>query len=352
MSAVDITGVGAVTPGGLTLDATWNSLVSGRQSRTVVRPPRGWKLPERLSAGLVGHSALFDLAAPAADAAIGEQLPDAVIVGSSSDSYCSREAGLKSRPRLAYLLAGKYGLDDRHVQVSNACASSSTAIAMATDFIRHGVYSRILVGGADEVSFSSIAGFTACRMYSSECLPFAHGQRGLYLSEGAAFVTLESADTHAERRLARLAGAGLVSGAQELVDMSSAGVERAMRKALLESQMSARSIDLVIAHGTGTVVNDSSETVAIANVFRDRIPPVCSYKRWIGHPQGASGAIGVALAVKALQTQRIFPTGSGRWADYVPDNMRITTGGKERMDAIMVLSHGTWDIYTALVVTR
>ncbi|KKL54776.1 hypothetical protein LCGC14_2262050, partial [marine sediment metagenome] len=275
MGAVDVLDTGMYTVAG-SANPTWNAVMSGEDRET-----------------FEVNGDLAHLAKAAASDALFAEFPiEAVFLGSSSDSYSQREDSRVHRPRLAQKLA-KWLEVDQYFQFANACASSSYAIAAAMDAIRAGAFDVVIAGGADEVTASSVAGFTACRIYGDRCLPFSVGRKKLTLSDGAAFVVLARQGLY-EEPVAKLEGAGLVSGAAHMTHMQGDGPYRALMAAFDETEDDW--LDVIVAHGTGTIVNDEAESDAIVRALGVDTPAVVSYKRWLGHPQGASGAIGVVLA--------------------------------------------------------
>ncbi len=330
MAAIDVLDFGIHAAPGQG-NAVWNAVINGRD-RDEYRT--GFEL--------------FDLAESAADRALGDHQSqvEALFLGSSSDSYAERETAHVQKPDLAKELALTLGIE-RHFQFANACASSSSAIVAAMDAINSGQFDVVLAGGADTVTASSVAGFKAVRIYGDKCRPFDVNRKGLVLSDGAAFLLLARKGIGTPP-LAKLTGAGMVSGADEMAGMTGDGPYRA----LVAARESANDppIGFIIAHGTGTKVNDEAESDAIAQYFGAMFPPIASYKRWLGHPQGASGAIGVVLAIEAMNRGEMFPT-----TYAIDQTLKIARNVTEShfthdMKTAAVLSHGTWGVYTALVV--
>ncbi len=337
MAAIDVLSYGIhAAPG--SGNAVWNAVVSGEDR------------DDFSSSYFEEEEPLFSMAeAVAIDAAwgYGNGPIQALFLGSSSDSYYERENSHVQKPELAKDLAAALGIE-RHFQFANACAASSSAIVAAMDAINSGWFDVVLAGGADEVTRSAIAGFKAVRILADRCLPFHPDRRGLMLSDGAAFLLL--AREGIGTPVAKLEGAGMVSGADEMAGMTKDGVYRALKAALTEAGHPY--LDFVIAHGTGTKVNDEAESEALTHLWdpgRDQW--VASYKRWLGHPQGASGAIGVVLAIEALERGEMFPT-TDLVDPFLSINPLVTTERfTHSMKTAAVLSHGTWGVYTALVLS-
>jgi len=340
VDSVDVLDTGIHTVAGLGND-TWDAVISGLD-REVFE---------------FSFGSLFDLAKSAVlDALLGSWPIEAVFLGSSSDSYKQRENSHVYRPRLAREVAAWLDVEE-YFQFANACASSSYAIAAAMDAIRSGEFDVVIAGGADEVTASSVAGFEAVRIYGDRCYPFSVARKKLVLSDGAAFVVLAREGLY-DTAIAKLEGVGLVSGASHMAHMNGDGPYRALNAAMDEA--GSNRLDLIIAHGTGTIVNDKAESDAIARMIGDDpddprriedLPRVVSYKRWLGHPQGASGAIGVVLALESLERGELFPT-TNQVDEALEIAPLVTTAPIRRdMERAAVLSHGTWDVYSALILS-
>ena len=357
---VGILSVGLSSSIGSSLPATWHNLMKGNSV------PHSWRCPDGVTRNVgtrsEGGSDVFSLAEDAIQEAlesVSEEgasklvYPEAIIVGSSSDTVAYREANHPPTLQVSARLDAVYGFGAYH-QISTACASSSYAIAVAMDLIRANLYKVVIVGGTDEVTFSSIQGFSSWRVYGDRCRPFAADRHGLILSEGAAFLVL--AKEGVGRPIAYLAGAGMASDAENMSAMNSEGVLRAIADSAAEA--GSPYFDAVIAHGTGTDSNDTAESEAILKFSHInangslRIPHVVSYKGLMGHPQGASGAIGVVLAVKAILEQELFATVAPEKLDpELGVAEAVTTAPmKTDLNTIQVLSHGSWGVYSALVV--
>ncbi len=343
MDPVDILDAGIHTVAGLGND-TWDAVRNGEDQDTF-----------EFSFGDLGQLAQSAVR----DAMLGEWPVEAVFLGSSSDSYSSRENSHVRRPRLADEVARYMGIEESF-QFANACASSSYAIAAAMDAIRDGQFDVVIAGGADQVTLSAVAGFQAVRIYGERCLPFSVGRKKLVLSDGAAFVVLAREGLY-DTAIAKIEGAGLVSGASSMAHMTGEGPYRALKAAVEES--GDNRLDLIIAHGTGTIVNDKAESEAIARWLgidpiadddprsEADFPRVVSYKRWLGHPQGASGAIGVVLALEAMERGEVFPTTDVVDTSLVVSPLVTTRAVGRSMSRAAVLSHGTWDVYSALILS-
>ena len=214
---------------------------------------------------------------------------------------------------LTDLIAGHYGLLGTRATITTACSSSATSIGYGFDLIRSGDQQMVITGGSESLSELTFAGFNALRVMSSEaCRPFDRNRKGLSLGEGAAILVLEALD-HAMARganvLAEVLGYAINSDAYHMTspDPEAKGMQRVMIQALARSKVTPEQIDYVNAHGTGTQINDATETAAIKSVL-GRDLAVSSTKSMVGHCLGAAGAIETVATVLALIRQMAPPT--------------------------------------------
>lgn len=196
--------------------------------------------------------------------------------------------------------------------IASACASSTHALGQAMDIIRAGRADLMLAGGADASIVPGVfKSWEGLRVLSPDgCRPFSLNRSGLVLGEGAAVLVLERWD-HAQARgaciYAELAGVGMTADGADLTAPNAGGAARAMQGALDDASMTEDTIGYVNAHGTGTRLNDRTETAALHQVFRT-LPPTSSSKGAIGHCLCAAGALEAAFTVMALHTQTLPPT--------------------------------------------
>ena len=224
-----------------------------------------------------------------------------------------------------------------------ACATGITSIGEAVRRIQRGDADVMMAGGAEgyltKMAISTFSRLGAASTRNDEpesaCRPFSGDRDGMVVGEGAAaFVleTLEHAQARGARILAEFAGYGLSEDAFDMVapDPCGQGATRCMQLALRESGLGIGDIDWIVAHGTGTILNDKAETAAIKRIFGQRAYdiPITSIKSSIGHAMGAAGAQSAAALVKAMQEQRIPPTINYNELDpdcdldYVPNTSR------------------------------
>jgi 3-oxoacyl-[acyl-carrier-protein] synthase-1 len=195
--------------------------------------------------------------------------------------------------------------------IATACSSSANAIMMGAKLIKHGFVDRVLAGGTDSLTKFTISGFNVLEILDgTPCKPFDRDRRGLTLGEGAGFVMLEAEDmAYPEAILCMLTGYANANDAHDHTASSpdGNGAYLAMSGALRRSGVSAAEIDYINAHGTGTVLNDSSESRAIKRLFGESIPPFSSTKSYTGHALGAAGGIEAVISVLCMKEGFIPP---------------------------------------------
>lgn len=230
----------------------------------------------------------------------------------------STHGGLSSELSMAFGLRGL-----SHI-VSTGCTSSTDAIAYAAQHIALGRQDIMLSGGVDApIAPGILAGFNLMTVLTSDwndeperaSRPFSLNRSGIVLGEGAWIYVLEEL-AHAEQRgakiYAEITGYGATCDAYHRVRLEESGDEpaRAMKIALQDAGRRPQEVDYVNLHGTSTVLNDRIETSALKIALNGQAitTPMSATKSQIGHPQGASGAAGVAAALCAMHMGLIPPT--------------------------------------------
>ncbi|MGL4236206.1 beta-ketoacyl-[acyl-carrier-protein] synthase family protein [Tabrizicola sp.] len=241
-------------------------------------------------------------------------------------------------PRLMHNAAAshlsiRHGIGGPVLSTATACASANHAMGLALQQIRHGVADVMLAGGSEAMlCFGGVKAWESLRVLAPDaCRPFSAGRKGLVIGDGAGVLVFE-AEEHAHARgariLAEVAGFGMTADAADIVAPNVDGAVRAMRAALADAGMRPREVGYINAHGTGTLLNDRSESLAILDVFGPEAPPVSSTKSMHGHAIGATGALEAIACVLAL-TERLIPPTVGFQAadpecplDVVPNKAR------------------------------
>lgn len=229
------------------------------------------------------------------------------------------------------------GCRGKCTSVATACASASHSIGDALRAIQYGDADVMLAGGAEStVTPVALAGFTNLTALSTSedplraSLPFDESRSGFVMGEGAGVLVLEEL-SHAKKRganiYAELAGYGATCDAYHITSPSpdGRGAAKAMELAMEEAGVQPREVTYINAHGTGTHHNDLFETAAIHLALKDAAEKVkvSSTKSMIGHLLGAAGAVELIACVKSIEEGYIHPTvgtrtpGEGCDLDYV-----------------------------------
>ena len=214
------------------------------------------------------------------------------------------------------------GLKGESISIVTACASSTHAIGEAYKTIKCGGEDAIIAGGTEAaICELGIAGFENMKALSSSedktraSIPFDKERSGFVMGEGAAMLVLEEYE-HAKRRNAKIyaevIGFGATTDAYHITspEPEGNGGAKAMERAIKDANIKPEEIDYINAHGTSTHLNDTTETMAIKKAFGEASynVKISSTKGNTGHLLGAAGAIEAIFCVKAIQDQIIPPT--------------------------------------------
>jgi 3-oxoacyl-(acyl-carrier-protein) synthase len=221
------------------------------------------------------------------------------------------------------MIAIDHGIRGPCFSVASACASGADGIGVALMMLRSGMIDVALAGGSESTVVSvAVAAFDRVGAmsrknddYSMTPAPFDKNRDGLVMGEGAAVMVLES-ETHAKARGARiygeLAGYGSTADAFHVTapHEHGEGGTSAIRQALASARANPEDVGYINAHGTGTVLNDVSETKAIKGAFGGLAHsiPISSTKSMTGHMMGATGALEAIFCVQAIREGVLPPT--------------------------------------------
>ncbi|MCD6093358.1 MAG: beta-ketoacyl-ACP synthase II [Candidatus Omnitrophica bacterium] len=237
-----------------------------------------------------------------------------------------------------------FGLQGPNFCITTACASASHALAAALSLLREDKADIIVSGGTESaITDLGLGGFCAARSLSTHyndqpeksSRPFDRKRDGFVMAEGAGILILEELD-HALRRNApiycELAGYGMSDDAYHVTapHPQGRGAAQCMALALKDAEVSPQDISYINAHGTSTILNDKTETLAIKKVFKDfaKKVPVSSTKSMTGHLLGAAGGVEAAVCCLAIKEKIIPPTINYEYPDpdcdldYVPNTAR------------------------------
>lgn len=377
---VVITGLGAITPLGLTVEDYWQGLINGQNGIGPITLFDTSSYPVKVAAEVKGfeptnymHIKRADrtarcsqFAITAAKMALESARLDmsqeraervGVVIASSGMISLLTDQGeiLKRRGpmRIDPLLISKFpanmvpaqvgleiGAKGPNTSLNSACASGSDALGAALNYLRLG-HADVMIAGGAEANVSPIAiaitGIVGALSRNPDpetaCCPFDLNRDGFIFGEGAGILVLESYE-HARKRgapiLAELAGAGWSFDAFSETAPDAETQAIAMRMALQDAGISPGEVDYINAHGTSTKLNDTAETKATKMVFGERAYkiPISSNKSMIGHLACAAGAVEAVAAVMTIKHGIIPPTihyevpDPDCDLDYVPNSAR------------------------------
>lgn len=357
---VVVTGMGALTPIGNSVEAMWDAMMAGRCGiGTITQFPhedlfitiageiKGFDAKERLKhltrdkvlPHADRHSQIAAAAAHEAVLQAGLELPfkdahkAASIVGTGAGGVITFETAYRdlfllkkkaTHPFTLLRIIGssvsahigiEYGIKGPTFGTCSACSTATHAIGLTYQFISSGLCDLGIAGATEApLNYGAMKSWQALRVLSPDGLfPFSKRRNGTVLAEGTGILVLEELE-YARRRgatiLAELMGFGMTSDAKDMVNPDIEGPKEAMRLALEDARLSPSDIGYLNAHGTATTINDVNETRAIRGVFGKAADSlaVSSTKSMHGHLLGAGGAVEAITCIKAMQTGMLPPT--------------------------------------------
>ena len=365
LKRVVVTGLGALTPIGNTVDDYWNGLITGKSGAAPIQQFDAAKFKTQFACEVKNFDAndhldrkearkldqfsqyaMVSASEAMADSGLMDANPNVdrvgVIWGSGigglktfqdeCQNFFAGDGTPKFNPffipkMIADIAAGhisiKYGLRGPNYVTVSACASSTNAIIDAFNLIRLGKSDAIVTGGSEAaVNEMGVGGFNALRALSmrndspeTASRPFDKDRDGFVLGEGAGALILEEYE-HAVKRGAKIyaevAGGGMSGDAYHMTapHPDGIGARNVMNAALEDAEMNAYSVDYVNVHGTSTPLGDIAETKAIKQVFGDHAYDlnISSTKSMTGHLLGAAGAIEAIACILAVKNDIVPPT--------------------------------------------
>lgn len=404
---VVITGIGAITPIGITLDAIEKSLRESLSGIKLITHFDTEKLPVRFAGEASQFKAedfldakeirrndrFIHMCLAAADMAVkdagisAERLHEAgVAIGVGLGGlYTIEEAAVEMNHSgakrvspflipsiLANLASGqvsiRYGTKGANYSISSACASGSQAIGQAYREIQSGRRDLWIAGGSEApITPLSIAGFSSARALSRRneepalaSRPFDQERDGFVLGEGAALFIIESLDSALQRDAriyAEIIGFGIASDGYHVTepDPNGEGAYLAMREAIEDAALPVSDIDYINAHATSTMLGDKVEAVAMERIFGEQMPLtfVSSTKSLTGHACGAAGALETAFCLLMLLKDFLPPAFN---LEHISPEFRFKSPGQTeanfRSNIIMNNSFGFGGINTSMLLKR
>ena len=363
---VYVTGLGMVSPVGVDLSNSWNSLIDGSSGISTIESfdPTGFETTfageiaefdstiyvDRKQSRRLDRFAQFAVAATAqaleqAKLDIRDQSIDenrvGVVIGSGiggiatlSDqwSVLAEKGPTRVNPFLVPMMLADmgsgqvsiiFGAKGPNFCTVTACSSGADAIGKAFEMISQGEIDIAIAGGAEApITPIAVAGFNACMALSKQndspklaSRPFDSKRDGFVMGEGSGILIIESEESVIRRGatpIAELSGYGATSDSYHVTqpDPEGSGAARAMRKALANARIDPSQVDYINAHGTGTPLNDKFETLAMKQVFTNHSGQlkISSTKSMTGHLLGAAGGVEAVITVKAIEEGIIPPT--------------------------------------------
>ncbi|MCD8390274.1 MAG: beta-ketoacyl-[acyl-carrier-protein] synthase family protein [Firmicutes bacterium] len=358
METIVITGMGAVTPLGIGVEAYWRNAAAGRSGISKITSFDASELAVQVAGeiknlnpsdympkDLVRHSDSFmQYAFIAAKEAIEDSKikinpkRTGIVMGTAlngittiahTQQSLSEASHKKVGPRFIPKILGNvaaaniaiaYGIQGPSVTVNTACASGGDAVSAASLMLNAGKADAILAVGAESVLCPIVIySLSNAQMLSRNAnpdmtpRPFDRNRDGFVIGEGGGALMLETLSS-ATRRGAKIYG--VVAGCANTNDAyhvtaperNGRGAAECMSLAIEEAGITPGDIDYINAHGTGTIQGDIAETIAIKTVFGDNVPAISSTKAATGHMMGAGGITELITCVKAIETGIIPPT--------------------------------------------
>jgi 3-oxoacyl-[acyl-carrier-protein] synthase II len=380
---VVVTGLGAVSALGLSVASNWQGLCAGTSGVATVTGFERDDLPVRIAAQVSGFDAdtyfgkrrarHLDRVTQLALVATAEAMETAkldvaaapervgVVFGTGMGGLASLETGAKVlmergpdwlNPYLLPMLipnitagqiAIEWGIKGYSSCPVTACSASAQAIGEGFDLIKLGRADAVVCGGAEAViTRLGLAGFAAMKALSTRngdpkgaSRPFDAGRDGFVMGEGAATLVIEERESALRRGatvLAELIGWGSTSDAYHVTapHPGGEGAARSMLAACADAGIEPSDVGYINAHGTSTVPNDRTESLAVRSIWGDTAPPMSSTKSMTGHTLGAAGALESIVCILALQTGVLPPTINQETSDpdcdldYIANEARVT----------------------------
>lgn len=401
-----ITGMGAVTPVGIGVDAYWRALITGACGIGRITRFDASGLPVQIAAELKGFDPVehmpktlartMDPFMQFAFAAAEEALADSglaiepesdrigIVMGTAMDGVTTvartqeaYDAGHRVGPRFVPMTIGNiaaaqiaiaHGIHGPSLTLNTACSAGGDAMMTAAMLLKTGEADAVLaVGGESILCPIVVSGLSQAKALSRRndapehaCRPFDLDRDGFVIGEGGGALVIET-EEHALARGAKihavLAGYANTSDAHHVTAPcpDGAGAAACMQRALARAGMQPSDIGYINAHGTSTPLGDKAETLAVKAVFggQESAPPVSSTKSATGHLMGAGGLTEAIACIKAIQDGILPPTlhldtpDPDCDLDYVPNAAR-----KADISAAMSNSLGFGGQNSSIILSR
>ena len=394
-----MTGMGAVTPLGLSAEETWKNMLAGVSGCDIIKQMDASRYKTQIACEVKDFDPtqwidrkearkmdkFCQMAVAGADMAIKDSGMDletvdkdriGVVYGvgigglrtmqEELEYYSEHKDAPKFGPFFIPKMIGdiapgqisiRYGFHGPNYATTSACASSTNALADAFNLIRLGKANIMVTGGSEAViTDPGLGGFCSMHALSTRndepqkaSRPFSASRDGFVMGEGSACLILEELE-HAKARGAKIycemVGAGMSADAYHITASHPEGLGAilVMKEALRDAEMQPEDIDYINVHGTSTPVGDISEAKAIKALFGDWAYKlnISSTKSMTGHLLGAAGAVEAMACVKAVQEDIIPPTINHEEGDNDPEidyNMNFTFNKAQKREVRAALSN-------------
>jgi 3-oxoacyl-[acyl-carrier-protein] synthase II len=388
---VVVTGLGAITPLGIDVKETWDSMLAGRSgvgpitrfdaaeigvTTTIAAEVKGFdpelridkkdlrKMDLFIPFGIFAALEALEQSGMVIDDTNAERVAVVVGAGLGGLPYIEKYAAVlrEKGPRrvtpffipmtIANLAAGHIsiitGAKGPNSCVVTACATGTHSIGTAFRMIQYGDADAAIAGGTEAtITPLAFAGFNSMKALSTRndepelaSRPFDKGRDGFVMGEGAGVIILEELEFARARGaeiLAEIVGFGMSGDANHITAPAEggAGAIQCMKVAISDARITPEEVSYINAHGTSTYYNDMYETMAIKGLFGETAYkiPISSTKSMTGHLLGAAGGVEAVAAIKTVMEDKLPPTINYEEADlecdldYVPNTARDTVVG-------------------------
>ncbi|MFD7537517.1 beta-ketoacyl synthase N-terminal-like domain-containing protein [Streptomyces sp. NPDC059819] len=326
----DITGMAAIANIGASPQQIFAALCAGQESRQALKafnPDRyraayAYEIDDRpAGGGDIARRATRWLTTvvrqAATDAGLGENLAEVpVLVGTTMREQRSLELWWRGQADVALedlhfgtALSRTFGASTTYT-FANACSATLYALAMATDMIEMGMADTVVVAGTDAATESGFGTLDRVQNDVPDALrAFDSTHKGMLMGEGAAAVVVQRASTGKGPVHARVRGVSANCDARHATAPDAEGINRAVLDAYRRAGVRARDIDLVMLHGSGTPLNDATESSVLHRIFNgsENLPLMTAIKAMTGHTLGGSGLLSLLMAVLAMKEGTVPP---------------------------------------------
>ena len=361
---VVVTGLGTINPLGNNVADTWNSLINGISGIEYITSFKTDELPVTFAGEVKNfdaneymgkqHARKLDRSGHLSIYAAEEALKDAnidteqrlgngigIVFGTGIGGIATTEQAVRTydergASRINPLaitqlmpnsstgqVAIKFGIEGPSLTITTACAASANALGEAKNMIQNGIVDMVIAGGTESgTTAMTIGAFAQIRALSTNnenpqkaCRPFDKDRDGFVMGEGSTVLVMESAESAINRGVdiyGYVSGYGASTDAHHITAPAEGGrgAVDAMKKALLDAELSPGDIDCINAHGTSTPANDKNETAAIKTVFGEKSYDIniSSTKSMTGHLLGGGGAFESLVSLLSLKNNIVPPT--------------------------------------------